>query len=973
MDQIRRLAAISILTLGLSASAWALGNVTGSRVHGNQIQIRVVADSVVLEACAPGVLRVDYLPQGLSSPATALVDPHLAWEPARVASFNAQGDPITVRTAKLLVKVSKKPFSLSVFDASGKKALLRQLGADGLSQDQLRLGAPAGANFYGIHGFDAFEDSPEGILRNRGGRIVTPKQGNVSAPLLWSSSGFGLLVDSDTGNFTADGPTHSLNFQGNSRKDLEFYVLAGSPREIMASLRKISGESALFPKWAMGFTNSQWGIDQAEFKQIVATYRQKQIPIDNFTFDFDWKAWGDDHYGDWRWNAKNFPDGPSGKLKSDMDGLGVHLTGILKPRIHSETEHGRYATEHGFWWPGESLGNDYFSHKPIRNLNFSIPECRAWYAQHLEGAFDSGICGWWNDEADDLSDLAGVPGGMTQSAGVYGFQGSGSDIWGKADQFNFSYQSLDGDGAITARITAQDRTHNWAKAGLMLRETLDGNSPYVALMLTPKGGFGMQWRADAGAYAEHQGNAPANPWPNNWVRLRRKGRLVTAYQSADGEHWTEVGHTKTRAAGKAYVGFAVCSHDNGVLCNVAADHLGLSPTALALANADVGGFIGGISARWEFKDMEQAIYEGQRARSNTRVWSLNRSFVLGSQRYGYGLWSGDIVTGFESMARQRERMLSAVNVGETKWGMDSGGFYGHPDPENYARWIEFSAFVPVFRVHGTHHEKRQPWVYGPVAEAAAKQAAQLRYRLIPYVYSYERAAHDSGVGLVRPLVFDYPGDSLVANDVEAWMFGEALLVAPVVAQGQTVKPIYLPKGAWIDYAKGTRYAGGQTIQVAVDKERWSDIPLFIKEGSILVSQGDENYVGEKPLTTLAVDVFPAKAPARFNFYDDDGLTYDYKKGVFFSQGLGAVAKADGIHVDLDARTGSYQPALKTYLIQVHGKAAASVTVNGKAYPKQSAESLRAGGAEGWATGQDLYGPVTVLTVPAAMATKIRLN
>jgi alpha-glucosidase (family GH31 glycosyl hydrolase) len=973
MHRSTQIAVASLLCAGLGATAWAGGNVSRLEVHGNLIRLGAGTDVVEVQVCDPGVLRVDYLPQGLSSPATDMADPQATWPRGRVGSRDLSGDPIVLRTGKMVVKIGKKPLTLAVFDASGERPLLRQLGADGLNRDGLNLAYPAGANFYGLHGFDAFEESPEGILRNQGGRIQTPVQGNVSAPFLWSTSGFGVLVDSDHGAFSLNAADHRLGFSGNGRKDLAFYVLAGAPRDIMASLAKVSGAPALFPKWAMGFTNSQWGIDESEFRKIVDRYRQKHIPIDNFTFDFDWKAWGDDHYGDWRWNEKNFPDGPSGKLKTDMAALGIHLTGILKPRIHSETEQGRYATDHGFWWPGESLGLDYFSKKPIRNLNFSIPACRQWYALHLVPAFDSGVCGWWNDEADDLSDRDGVPGGMSATAGAYTFQGSGSDLWGTSDQFNFSYQSLDRDGAIVARVTSQEWTHNWAKTGLMLRESLADNSPYVALLLTPKAGFGMQWRSLAGASTDHGAGVAANPWPNNWIKLVREGDRFTGYRSADGIHWTEVGHAKANLGPKLYAGVVVCSHNNGALCAVTVDHLDLGSPTLALRNADVGGFIGGISARWEFKDMQQAIYEGQRARTGQRVWSLNRNFVLGSQRYAYGLWSGDIATGFESMARQRERMLSAINVGETKWGMDSGGFYGTPDPENYARWIEFSAFVPVFRVHGTHNEKRQPWVYGPKAEAAAKRAAQLRYRLIPYIYSYERAAHDNGVGLVRPLIFDHPGDSRVANDVEAWMFGDSLLVAPVVEAGQAVKPVYLPQGRWIDYFKGTRYAGGETIQVPLDKEHWQDIPLFIKEGSILVSQGDVDYVGERPLATLSVDVFPSKTAATFNYYDDDGETYAYEKGVEFEQAIGAVEKAGAVQVDLGNRTGTYQPALKQYLIQVHGTAAAKVTLNGRAYPKSDLPSLQSGSSEGWADSQDLYGPVTVLRVAAGVGAKIRLN
>ncbi|MCS5144002.1 glycoside hydrolase family 31 protein, partial [Klebsiella pneumoniae] len=125
-----------------------------------------------------------------------------------------------------------------------------------------------------------------------------------------------------------------------------------------------------------------------------------------------------------------------------------------------------------------------------------------------------------------------------------------------------------------------------------------------------------------------------------------------------------------------------------------------------------------------------------------------------------------------------------------QWGMDGGGFRGgKPTPENYARWVQFGAFTPIFRVHGDFGQKRQPWVYGPVAEQAATAAIRLRYALIPYIYSYEHSRRTDGVGLVRPLLFDWPHNANVRNDIDSWLFGDWLLVSPVVAQGQTTKDL----------------------------------------------------------------------------------------------------------------------------------------------------------------------------------------
>jgi alpha-glucosidase (family GH31 glycosyl hydrolase) len=372
--------------------------------------------------------------------------------------------------------------------------------------------------------------------------------------------------------------------------------------------------------------------------------------------------------------------------------------------------------------------------------------------------------------------------------------------------------------------------------------------------------------------------------------------------------------------------------------------------------------------------MQRALYDAQRAASDTRVWSINRNFWLGAQRYAYGMWSGDIDTGFGSMAAQRTRMLSAIEVGEAKWGMDGGGFNGHPSDENYARWIEFGAFTPIFRVHGTFNEKRQPWVYGPVAEAAATAAIRLRYSLIPYIYAYQHAEYAHGVGLVRPLVFDWPDDPSVRNDTDAWMFGQWLLVSPVVEQGQTSKRIYLPAGKWIDWSTGKTYAGGQTIEVPVDAKTWRDIPLFIRDGAIIPTQPVMDYVGQHPVTTVTVQVFPSDHITHFDYYDDDGETYAYEKGAHFVQTMMTHKENDGIDFTLASPQGTYKPATRWYLLAIHGGIARSVLANGKAVPSaDSLDALKASATEGWAIGHDRYGTVTWVKLATGAPADLRIG
>ena len=748
-------------------------------IDARGIELAQGKDRITVRFVTPNVVQIHGMPQGVSTHPGIVMDPLASRDTLSDLRVRSTAGNASVSTSELVATWDKQSGRLSIADAQGH--VLLQTDPAALMDRRIELQHSAGDPLYGIGGYDAFEPAKGGLLRHGVQIAKAGEQGYPGGPFVWSTRGYGVLVDTVGAKFDlAEG---HIDITGITREDVSYDVIVGAPARIFASLNTLSGAPPMFPKWAMGFTNSQWGIDQQELLAIVHGYRKRHIPIDNFTFDFDWKAWGDDNYGEFRWNEKKFPDGTSGGLKRTMDQLGMHMTGIMKPRIHVDTVEGRYAQAHDFWAASRPQNMDYFSLKPVREVDFDQAAVRAWFFNDaLKHSFDTGIVGWWNDEADDTN------------------------------------------------------------------------------------------------------------------------------------------------------------------------------------------------SNTQFLDMQRALYEGQRAYTPPRVWSINRDFYLGAQRYAYGLWSGDIDTGFESMAAQRQRMLSAIDVGEMKWGMDGGGFKGHPDSENYARWIEFAAFVPIFRVHGTLGEKRQPWMYGATAEQAAAAAMRLRYALIPYIYSYERNATTEGVGVVRPLAFDYPDDPNVRDDVDAWMFGDGLLVSPVVMKGQTEKDIYLPAGQWTDYFTGKVYQGGQSIRYAVDDQTWRDIPLFVREGAIIPTQPAMDYVGERPVTELTVDVFPAGHTTHFDYYDDDGNTYAYEHGAFFSQRMTTRRSDSGVQFGIEAVHGSYKPALEYYLVKIHGIAAAAVQAGADALKSYAdADALLAAKADGWAADHDRYGSVTLLRIPAGAVRHVTLR
>jgi alpha-glucosidase len=241
------------------------------------------------------------------------------------------------------------------------------------------------------------------------------------------------------------------------------------------------------------------------------------------------------------------------------------------------------------------------------------------------------------------------------------------------------------------------------------------------------------------------------------------------------------------------------------------------------------------------------------------------------------------------------------------------------------------------------------------------------------MYSYARIAHDTGVGIVRPLFWAFPEDPNVANRTDAWMFGDALLVSHVVTQGETEHAVYLPAGTWYDYFTGKRIEGGRTIATPVDSESWKDIPLFVREGSIVATQPWQDYIGQHPTPEVTLDVFAAPESCQFVYYDDDGKTYAYEKGSYYRQTITAIRAGDGATIDIAMPQGSYRPALRTYILRVHGVNATAASLNGSSLSKATPEQFDKQDPGAWTIGEDRFGAVTAIRVPADQASKIEMH
>jgi len=282
--------------------------------------------------------------------------------------------------------------------------------------------------------------------------------------------------------------------------------------------------------------------------------------------------------------------------------------------------------------------------------------------------------------------------------------------------------------------------------------------------------------------------------------------------------------------------------------------------------------------------VSRAVYEGQRATtSDKRVCILTRSAYLGQQRYGIINWSGDIGGTWDVYKRQIVAGLNYTITGMPYWTTDIGGFF-RPGNAQYTdekyhelltRWFQWGAFNPVFRVHG-YQSETEPWKYGQKVENNMRKMLDLRYRLLPYIYSNAWSVSKNGSTIMRPLVMDFREDAVAVSQPYEYMFGKSVLVAPITEAGINEWKVYLPKGAdWYDFWTGKKVNGGQTVQKEVSLDI---IPLYVKAGSILPLGSKVQYATEKKWDKLEIRIYEG-ANGEFTLYEDENDNYNYEKGL----------------------------------------------------------------------------------------------
>ena len=318
---------------------------------------------------------------------------------------------------------------------------------------------------------------------------------------------------------------------------------------------------------------------------------------------------------------------------------------------------------------------------------------------------------------------------------------------------------------------------------------------------------------------------------------------------------------------------------------------------------------------------------------NERPYIINRAGYAGIQRYAQ-VWGGDNLTDWRTVKFNIATILGMGLSGCANMGCDIGGFAGPaPEGELMLRWIQSGIFQPRFCMNSANSDNTvtQPWMYEEHIEDVRAAYAQ-RYRMMPYLYSLMRQAYETGMPAMRPLFLEFPEDEACYTDENlTFMFGPSVLVANVVEKDAKTRRIYLPKGTtWYDMNDRFRaYEGGQTIELPVTL---SSIPMFLRGSAVYMTTEDVHQASTDIMKQLDL-VISAESDCDFVFYDDDGHTKDFEKGIYSRTDI-CVKSGDRTVISFH-KEGDYKDTVEKLTLKVVSKEKGAywVTVDGEQIPR----------------------------------------
>lgn len=321
--------------------------------------------------------------------------------------------------------------------------------------------------------------------------------------------------------------------------------------------------------------------------------------------------------------------------------------------------------------------------------------------------------------------------------------------------------------------------------------------------------------------------------------------------------------------------------------------------------------------------MAKATFEGIKKHTNKRPFIITRACYAGSQKYST-VWTGDNQSFWEHLRMSMPMLCNLGLSGISFAGVDVGGFSFDCTQELLSRWVQVGCFSTLFRNHSAMHTRDQePWAFDEETLNINRKYIKLRYKILPYLYDLLWQGETTGLPVMRPLVLHYSDDPVVHEINDEFLVGPSMLVAPVVEQGKRIRAIYLPKGKWIDYWTKEELEGGRTIL----REAPLDLcPIYIKKGSIIPNYPAQNYIGEKDIKELTLDIYPGNG--QYTHFSDDGESFDYKNGKYNLYDF--VMKEDkGLKIEIKLLHLEYENSYTTLRILINSNKIKKVNFKGR--------------------------------------------
>ncbi|MDN4165080.1 glycoside hydrolase family 31 protein [Cytophagales bacterium LB-30] len=340
--------------------------------------------------------------------------------------------------------------------------------------------------------------------------------------------------------------------------------------------------------------------------------------------------------------------------------------------------------------------------------------------------------------------------------------------------------------------------------------------------------------------------------------------------------------------------------------------------------------------------MARATYHGvKRYMMPNRPFIITRSAYSGVQRYS-SVWTGDNIATWEHLwiANVQCQRLSVSGISFA--GSDVGGFIGEPDGELYTRWIQLATFHPFFRTHSSGNDtktEQEPWSFGHKYETIVRKFINLRYQLLPYLYTAFWQYVKQGTPILRPLAYLDQNDPETHQRMDEFGYGEHILVCPVLEPGVSERNVYLPKGIWYHYEGGYVARGGQEVKVQCPLDK---MPIFVKAGAVIPSFPKMQYVGESPIKEMTLHVyFQQDEEVVSTLYEDDGDNHGYKNGLYNLHKFETFGKKQDLIVTHHMENDKYESDYRQFKLVFHGVPfeAKEYIIDGKVYSLQKRNSL----------------------------------